>query len=198
MVAQPGDFSAARRARENIENGCLGHRGQARRWRGLLRAQRRRRCGARRGAARARRQRPAAAIAVDARGRIRLGTVRAGDGGHAGRLIGRRRWRGQLARADLGQPPSDAARAPSESRPARGVARRPHADTAAGDRHADRDGRRQPAQRRAVLRFSEPARGQSRGQADAASRVDAARAWRASQCVRDRIVHGRTRRRFRH
>ena len=101
------------RARSRAGAGHAGgaDRGPHVRGRRLLRAQRRRRRGVRRGTARARRAGPAGARAVDARGRTRLGAVRPGDGGRDRGGSRRRRHRRRLAARDLEQRPHRRARA---------------------------------------------------------------------------------------
>ncbi len=71
--------SAARRAGEGAEDAGQGHSLHPRRRLGLLRPERRRRRGARCGAAGPRRAGQAGAAAMDARRRVRLGALRRGD-----------------------------------------------------------------------------------------------------------------------
>ena len=122
---------------------------------------------------------PPGARAVDARGRIRVGAVRPGDGGEAEGRSRRRRQHRQLGPRTSGatrhSSRPERRRASTCSR--RGTWRKPFAALAAAQSAAAR--RRQPSQRDPALRVSEPARDQPPGEAHAGAGVGAARAGRA-------------------
>ena len=173
---------AAHAARQRPRDPCRGLR--------LLRPQRRRRCGGRCGADRARASRPSGPRAVDARAGACLGAVRAGDGDEAEGLARRRRQDRRLAIRGVEQHPFDAAgrRGCDAGRAAHGAI-----DQAAGAEADPVARRRRRPQRDPDLQIPQRARRASLHPRHAGAHLGDAGARRLSQCVLDRELHGRAR-----
>ena len=167
-----------------------GHPLHPRGGRRLLRPQRRRRRGARRGAGRARHRRPAGEAPVDARRRVPVGALRLGHGDEA---LGGPRCPGRHRRLD------PRAVEPSAQHPARARRRRESAGRLASGHAAQAalPGRRAPADRRlrpqrhSALRPSQRDGGEALSARSAAAHLRAPHLGRIRQRLCPRVVHRR-------
>ena len=190
-----GGLPIARCSGADLEARSGGDFGEARPGSGLLRPQRRRRRGGRRGGHRVSPAGAAGQGALAARGGIRLRAGQPGDGGDGQRRARRRAAAGRLDHRDLERP----AHQPSGRRRQSARRRSPAepATRAARFRIVISAGRRHP-QRRAALRFPGQAHPPSPDRRNAGADLVIARARRDIERLRDRILHGRIGRAGRH